>query len=26
MHFRNITPIGEDSQIICPRCGKSHVN
>jgi ribosomal protein S27AE len=26
MHFRNITPIGEDGKIICPRCGKSHVN
>lgn len=26
MHFRNITPIGEDGKLICPRCGKSHVN
>lgn len=25
MYFRNITPIGENGEILCPRCGKSHV-
>lgn len=24
MHFRNITPIGEDEQILCPECGEIH--
>ena len=24
MHFRNITPIGDDGSLLCPHCGKKH--